>query len=104
MKEIGPLARSVMFPTTIAGNGDEVEAVDDVDEEAEDSADEEEAELAPLCPPVSVETTVLVTVLVAVVCGGGAGGAVEGAKRLFATEAMPTVTKTTPRVMATLRK
>lgn len=76
--------------------------MEEVDEEAE--AVEDVVDVAfPPWPPCTVEMTVFVTVFVEPE-GGGAGGAVDGAKRLFATEAIPAVTKTTPKVMATMRK
>ena len=105
-----------MFATTIAGNGDEVVAVVDVDEdEAEEDAledcaevvEEEDAEVVlapPVWPPCTVDVTVFVTVFVVALGGGTGGWAVDGAKRLFATEAMPAVTKTAPSVIATMRK
>ncbi len=93
-----PPARSFMFATTIWGNGDELDAVEEVEE-----VDDAEEELAPLWPPDTVDVTVLVTVFVEPE-GGGGGGEVDGAKRLLATEAMPAVTKTAPKVMATIRK
>lgn len=106
-----------MFATTMTGNGDEVVAVVEVDEEEVDEdalvvdeadvVEEEDAEVVlPLLlwPPCTVDVTVFVTVFV-VALGGGAGGwAVDGAKRLLATEAMPAVTKTAPSVIATMRK
>jgi len=117
---------SFMFATTITGNGDVVVAVEVVDEDEEDDEADDDAEDALVVDEaevvededdddalalllwapctVDVEVTVLVTVFVEPVAGGGAGGAVEGAKRLLATEAMPAVTKTAPSVMATMRK
>ncbi len=109
----------MMFATTMTGNGDElvdvevvlVEVVlgDDDEDDEEEVVVEEELALLLLWPPpwtvdTDVDVTVFVTVFVEVFGGGGAGGAVDGAKRLFATEAMPAVTRTTPTVMAARRK
>jgi hypothetical protein len=105
---------SLMLATKIWGNGDEVVAVDEVDE-VDDAVDDAEVALvvpcwvvvadeAPVVAPCTVEVTVLVTVFVDPVAGGAAGGAVEGAKRLLATEPIPAVTKTAPSVIATMRK
>ena len=115
MNESGfPPAKSLMFATTITGNGDDVVAVDeeDAEDEGDDDAEDVEEEdeevvlaLLLMAPwAVEIDVTVLVTVFVEPDAGGGAGGAVEGAKRLLATEAMPAVTNTAPRVMTTKRK
>src|SRR5579872_5935898 len=101
-----------MFATTIWGKGEEVEAVEEVEEVVDDAevalpwevvAEVDEVVVSLLCAPCAVVVTVLVTVFVEP-DGGGAGWAVDGAKRLLATEAMPAVTNTAPRVMATMRK
>jgi len=87
-----------MFATTSWGKGEEMEEVEELEEDAEV---EDVVDVA--LPPWTVDVTVFVTVF-AEPEGGDAGGAVDGAKRLFATEAMPAVTKTTPMEMAIVRK
>ena len=104
-----------MLATTICGKGEEevvVELVAElvVAELALEVALAEVVELpveeTPEPPSVTVVVwvCVLVTVFVAVVVAGGTTSAVDGSNRLFATEAMPNVTKTTPRVIAAFRK